>query len=142
MKNFIRFLDAEFHAVFEKNILSVKDYCDEIASFIKTNLVLELAKDIDQLQNFENNFIERNVDGELDKKTDTLKESELKLEAIREYLSLTIENREKKGKTTDYVKVHETEKNNFSLICTSRRCKILSDALPVTTSIVKLKYIN
>jgi DNA mismatch repair protein MutS len=132
----------QYLGVFEKNILSVKDYCDEIACFIKTNLVLELAKDIDQLQNFDNNFIERNVDGELDKKTDTLKESELKLEAIREYLSLTIENREKKGKTTDYVKIHETEKNNFSLICTSRRCKILSDALPATNSVVKLKYIN
>ena len=132
----------QYLGVFEKNILSVKEYCDELTGFIKTNLVLELAKDIDQLQNFENNFIERNVDGELDKKTDTLKESELKLEAIREYLSLTIENREKKGKTTDYVKVHETEKNNFSLICTSRRCKILSDALPASSSIVKLKYIN
>ena len=128
--------------VFEKNISKIREYCDELAGFIKTNLVLELAKDIDQLQNFDNNFIERNVDGELDKKTDTLKESELKLEAIREYLSLTIENREKKGKTTDYVKIHETEKNNFSLICTSRRCKILSDALPATTSIVKLKYNN
>jgi DNA mismatch repair protein MutS len=132
----------QYLGVFEKNILSVREYCDELAGFIKTNLVLELAKDIDQLQNFDNNFIERNVDGELDKKTDTLKESELKLEAIREYLSLTIENREKKGKNTDYVKIHETEKNNFSLICTSRRCKILSDALPASSSIVKLKYYN
>jgi DNA mismatch repair protein MutS len=132
----------QYLGVFEKNISKIREYCDELAGFIKTNLVLELAKDIDQLQNFDNNFIERNVDSELDKKTDTLKESELKLEAIREYLSLTIENREKKGKTADYVKIHETEKNNFSLICTSRRCKILSDALPATTSIVKLKYIN
>jgi DNA mismatch repair protein MutS len=132
----------QYLGVFEKSISQIREYCDELAGFIKTNLVLELAKDIDQLQNFDNNFIERNVDSELDKKTDTLKESELKLEAIREYLSLTIENREKKGKTTDYVKIHETEKNNFSLICTSRRCKILSDALPAISSIVRLKYIN
>jgi len=132
----------QYLGVFEKNISQIREYCDELAGFIKTNLVLELAKDIDQLHNFENNFIERNVDGELDKKTDTLKESELKLEAIREYLSLTIENREKKGKTTDYVKIHETEKNNFSLVCTSRRCKILSDALPASSSVVRLKYIN
>jgi DNA mismatch repair protein MutS len=132
----------QYLGVFEKNISKIREYCDELAGFIKTNLVLELAKDIDQLQNFDNNFIERNVDSELDKKTDTLKESELKLEAIREYLSLTIENKEKKGKTTDYVKIHETEKNNFSLVCTSRRCKILSDALPASSSIVRLKYIN
>ena len=130
----------QYLGVFEKNISNIKEYCYEIYSFIKTNLILELAKDIDQLQNFENNFIERNVDSELDKKTDTLKESELKLETIRDYLSVTIENKEKKGKTTDYVKIHETEKNNYSLICTSRRCKILEDALPSTNSIVKLSF--
>jgi DNA mismatch repair protein MutS len=121
-------------------VLSFSDLCT--AEFIKTNLVLELAKDIDQLQNFENNFIERNVDSELDKKTDTLRESELKLEAIRNYLSVTIENKEKKGKSSDYVKIHETEKNNYSLLCTSRRCKILEDALPASSSVVKLQYIN
>ena len=132
----------QYLSVFEKNVSSVKCYCDELALFIKTNLVLELAKDIDQLQNFDNNFIERNVDSELDKKTDTLKESELKLEAIRDYLSVAIENKEKKGKSADYVKIHETEKNNYSLICTSRRCKILEDALPLASTVVKLQYIN
>ena len=130
----------QYLGVFEKNIANIKIYCDEISAFIKTNLVLELVKDIDQLQNFENNFIERNVDSELDKKTDTLKESELKLEAIRDYLSVTIENKEKKGKSTDYVKIHETEKNNYSLICTSRRCKLLEDALPLVSAIVKLNF--
>ena len=130
----------QYLSVFEKNVSNIKEYCDELAGFIKTNLILELTKDIDQLQNFENNFIERNVDSELDKKTDTLKESELKLETIRDYLSVAIENKEKKGKTTDYVKIHETEKNNYSLICTSRRCKILEDALPVTSTIVKLSF--
>ena len=132
----------QYLGVFETNILQIKEYCNEISVFIKTNLVLELAKDIDQLQNFENNFIERNVDVDLDKKTDTLKESELKLEAIRDYLNVTIENKEKKGKNTDYVKIHETEKNNYSLLCTSRRCKILEDALPQATTTVKLNYIS
>ena len=127
-------------SIFEKNILQIKDYCDEITCFIKKNLVLELAMDIDQIQNFEHNFIERNVDNELDKKTDTLKVSELKLESIREYLSGVIENKEKKGKTTDYVKIHETEKNNYSLISTSRRCKILEDALPTINTTVILNY--
>jgi DNA mismatch repair protein MutS len=108
--------------VFEKNILNIKNYCDEISSFIVKNLNLELANGIEQTQNFEINFIERNVNADLDNKTDILKQSELKLEAIREYLSGIIENKEKKGKSADYVKIHETEKNNSSLICTSRRC--------------------
>jgi DNA mismatch repair protein MutS len=90
-----------------------------------------LAKDIDQLHQFELNFIKKGVDCELDKKTEMLKDSEKGLESIREYLSNLIENKEKKtSKSSDFVKIHETEKNNYSLLCTSRRCKILQDALP------------
>ena len=43
--------------------------------------------DLDQMQNFETNFIRMGIDEELDKKTCLLKESELKLEAIQNYLS-------------------------------------------------------
>ena len=126
---------------FEPNILSIGSYCDEIAEFINNNLDIVLAKELDQLQNFETNFIKPGIDEELDKKTETLKDSELKLEAIQNYLSYLIENKEKKsGKAADYVKIHETEKNNFSLICTSRRCKLLQEALPKDASIVTLYY--
>ena len=70
----------------------------------------------------------------------TLKDSEMKLNAIGEYLSTLIENKEKKSARTEYVKIHETEKNNYSLISTSRRCKILQDALPSQQTIVTLKH--
>jgi DNA mismatch repair protein MutS len=130
----------DYLTVFEKNILNIKGYCDELTSFIVKNINLELAKDIDQLQNFESNFIQKDVNNELDNKTYSLKESELKLETIREYLSGIIENKEKKGKSADYVKIHETEKNNCSLICTSRRCKLLEDALPSSNTVVKLSF--
>jgi DNA mismatch repair protein MutS len=40
---------------------------------------------------------------------------------------------------TEYVKIHETEKNNFSLIATDRRCKILEDFFKTDKS-VTLKY--
>jgi DNA mismatch repair protein MutS len=116
---------------FDMNIIEIGDICEKIVSFIENNIDLDLAKDIDQLQQFESNFIKKGVDCDLDKKTETLKESEKGLECIREYLSDLIENKEKKGtKTSDFVKIHETEKNNYSLLCTSRRCKILQDALP------------
>jgi len=127
--------------VFEENILDIGDYCSEIGAFIQQNLNLELAKDLDQIQNFENNFIRIGVDEELDKKTETLKDCELKLDAIQVYLSKLIENKEKKNaKSSDYVKKHETDKNNFSLLCTSRRCKILAEALPTTETNVSLYY--
>ena len=128
----------EYLSIFEINILNIKHYCDELSSCIGTHLNLELAKNIDLSQHYDINFIQQNVNTELDNKTNLLNQSELKLEAIREYLSGIIENKEKKGKTSEYVKIHETEKNNTTLICTSRRCKLLEDALPATKTAVKL----
>ena len=78
------------------------------------------------------------MDEELDKKTQLLKESEQKLNAISEYLSSLIESKEKK-KGTEYVKIHETEKNNFSLLATDRRCKILEELIKNKNSVI-LKY--
>ena len=132
----------EYLRVFEPCILNISDFCDEISKFISSNLDLSLVKDLDQLKNFEINFINRGIDEDLDKKTTILKDSELKLNSISDYLSKIIENKEKKssGKTKDYVKIHETEKNNYSLVSTSRRCKLLLDALPSENTIIKLKY--
>jgi len=134
----------EYLQSIEINILCIKDFCKNIKETIKNHLNLELVKDLDQLQNFEINFIEKEIDDELDKKTATLKDSELKLESIQNYLGSIIENTEKKGKkvTSDYVKIHETEKNSFSLICTSRRCKLLQEALPKDTTIIVLEYMD
>ena len=131
----------EYLQKFEPCILNIGEFCDEISQFISNNLNLSLVRGLDQLQNFEINFINSGIDDELDKKTNTLRVSELKLNAISEYLSKMIENKEKKGgKTTDFVKIHETEKNNYSLVSTSRRCKLLQDALPNDNIIVKLNY--
>ena len=132
---------TEYLHILDQNVSNVKLYCEEVSQFIDNNIDLSLAKEIEQTQHFETNFIQAGIDNDLDKKTLILKESEQKLHAIANYFSELIENKEKKnGKTTDYVKVHETEKNNFSLVSTSRRCKLLQEALPTELSIVNLKY--
>jgi DNA mismatch repair protein MutS len=131
----------EYLTDFEPNILHIKTYCDEISEFINININLAIAPYLDQLQNFEMNFIENGIDEELDKKTLILKDSEMKLNSIAEYLSTLIENKEKKsGKANDYVKIYKTEKNNFSLVSTTRRCKLLEDALPKEQTTISLKY--
>ena len=130
----------KYLATFEKNIDNINTYCDNIANFINKQINISLSMNIDQTQNFEINFIEHGVDIELDTKTDTLKDSENKLESIRLYLNSLIENKEKKSKPTEFVKIHETEKNNFSLITTSRRCKLLQEALPNDSGLVRLTY--
>ena len=128
--------------IYEPNTYKIKEYCDLLLSFIQTNINIELAKEIDQTQQFDTNFINRGVDSDLDNKTEIMNNSEDKLESIRNYLSNLIENREKKTKTksSDFVKIHETEKNNLSLLCTSRRCKILEESLPLSKKIISLTY--
>ena len=123
----------------QRDILYIYDYCKNITTFIDENINVEYAKELDTLQNFELNFIKTGVDLELDAKTILLSESEAKLESIRCYLNSLIHD---KAKTLDFIKIHETEKNNFSLICTNRRCKLLETALPLSQTIVKLKYDN
>ena len=45
---------------------------------------------------------------------------------------------EKSKKETEYIKIHETEKNNYSLSITNRRSKILKDLLYFTLIIYKI----
>jgi DNA mismatch repair protein MutS len=124
-------------------ILNIGNKCKSLINFVEENLNIEIAKDIDIYQQFEVNFIKPLVDAELDKKAELLKDSELGLEAIREYLSNLIEHKEKKtSKSSEFVKIHETEKNSYSLVCTSRRCKILQDALPSTPTTITLHTSN
>jgi len=62
-----------------------------------------------------------------------------KLAAIANYLSLRIQQTEKK--TAAYVKIHETAKNHATLVCTSRRATLLKAAIKtVAKSTVTLHY--
>ena len=132
----------EYLKNYESNIHSIKDFCNILLNFIDVNFDFELTKDIEQTQYFDINFIKKGVDNNLDSKTEIIKESEDKLESIRNYFSNLIENKEKKTKSkiNDFVKIHETEKNNFSLVCTNRRCKLLEDALPASKTFINLQY--
>jgi DNA mismatch repair protein MutS len=135
----------KFH---NENIDCIPGFCNDILSYLERHFDLDLMKDIDSFQGFETNFISKGVNKELDIKTEKIKECEAKLEAIRNYLTSCIEQKEKKTKTSstnstsnDYVKIHETEKNTFNLVTTNRRCKLLQDALPEKETTVSLKYL-
>jgi DNA mismatch repair protein MutS len=119
---------------------------------------MDLCKDIDNIHKIEQSFIKNGVDTVLDNKIMTLMESEDQLECCRAYFSSIIANYETGGKkkgskktsTSDesepstqdtFVKIHETEKNNFSLIATDRRCKILEEVLSLNKAkCVSLTY--
>jgi DNA mismatch repair protein MutS len=127
----------EYLLLNESHVLLIDDFCESIMAFINANIDIQLAKDIDNVQNFDVNFIKKGVDGPLDLKTELLKGSESKLESIRSYLNGRIRD---KGKTSDFIKIHETEKNNYSLICTNRRCKLLESSLPTSLTTMDLQF--
>ena len=120
---------SNYLSFYESNIDKVDIYCEKITEFIKKHMILEEAKEMDTLTQFETNFICQGIDLVLDSKNEELLESLDKLEAIREFLNDLIDRKEKGKGKSEYVKIHETEKNNFSLISTNRRCKFVEIGL-------------
>jgi DNA mismatch repair ATPase MutS len=106
---------------------------------IEPNTTLNL-KEFENPSDYEN--ISHEEQDEIDEDDDENDDEENEHE---EYNANSIDENEpyansKKRKTNEYVKKYVTDKNNHSLICTGRRCKILDDALPVSKTIVTLNF--
>jgi len=113
-------------------------FCDNIRTFISKYLNIELAKEVEQTQDFDINFINSGIFSELDERNETYDIAQMKLQSIKNYFNSLVEEKEKVKKNTEFVKLHETDKHNFNLICTSRRCNLLKDALPKEETTVQL----
>ena len=167
-------IDTTLNAYLSEKLLNLKillDNIDELIHFLNRNVDVDLCQSIDTIQKFEVNFIKMGINEDLDAKTELLNDSELKLEACRNYFNELLSVYETNGSSSktntksksksnlynnkedktipnsNFVKIHETEKNNFSLIATDRRCKILEEILKSKckqkiTSIVELEYLN
>ena len=132
-------------------------YIIEIVEKLDTFFIMEDCKDIENIQKIERSFIKKGTDQTLDDKIRILTESQDQLECCRAYFSSIISNYEtgskkpskksikhveaEEGSSSEYVKIHETEKNNYSLFATDRRCKILEEVLKKgNVHTVSLKY--
>ena len=131
-------------------------YIDEISLKLDSIFIMDECKDIENIQKIEKSFIRSGIDSSLDEKIRVLTESQDQLECCRHYFSSVISKFEngtkKKAKTStstsndepssEYVKIHETEKNHYSLLATDRRCCLLAEVLKKNKSInnVTLKY--
>ncbi len=131
-------------------------YIDEITKKLDSLFIMDDCKDIENIQKIEQSFIKNGVDTALDEKIRVLMESQDQLECCRCYFSSVLSTYESSNKkrikaklveddeesTPEYVKIHETEKNNYSLIATDRRCKILEEVLTKNKSskTILLKY--
>jgi len=123
---------------------NIKEQCEIIIRFLEKQINLNLCKDIDNYQNFDINFFNKGTNNLLDSETEVLMDSTDKLNAICDYFNNLILNYEKKTKTNDFVKIHETEKNVLSLISTKRRCTILKKCIEELNDnySVNLNYIS
>jgi DNA mismatch repair protein MutS len=124
-------------------------YIEEIITKLDSTFIMEDCKDIENIHKIERSFIKPGINQILDDKIRVLTESQDQLECCRAYFSTIISNYETKPKkiktkanltedsesssssstSSEYVKIHETEKNNYSLFATDRRCKILEEIL-------------
>ena len=135
-KNKFAFL-SNYLSFYEPNAGQLQVYCEKITEFIEKYLILEEAKEMDTLTQFETNFICQGIDPVLDARNEELMESLDQLEAIREFLNDLIDRKEKGKGKSEYVKIHETEKNHFSLISTNRRCKFVEIGLADLHNLIK-----
>ena len=133
------------------DIENVLDYIEELILFLNNRFDISKCKSIDTMQKIETVFIKSGFDSQLDSKVEQLSDSEDKLECCRLYFDTLLQQYEsKKSKvkktktgeketTVEYVKIHETEKNNFSLVATDRRCKIIQESISKISKIT-LQY--
>jgi len=124
---------------FSNKFTELNFYCDNVTNFINKYLSVDVAKDVDQTQDFDINIINPGIFADLDERNETYEMAQLKLHSIKNYFNSLVEEKDsKKSKNTEYIKLHETEKHNYNLLCTSRRCSLLKDALPKEETIIKL----
>jgi len=145
---------------FFKNNTDIKNFCDintilkEINNLIETTFNTNNAiwiDDIsqDRLGNIDIQkvlYINLKLNSEIDKYYKLSLETGKQLESIRNYLSSLIKATEKNTKTTDFVKLHETAKNDATLQTTKRRVvflkKILDEEIKQNSEITLKYYSN
>lgn len=128
---------------YDQDILHIHHLCDDLMRIIDNHIDRVLAIEVSQTSQFDINFIQRGIHAELDNQTQLMNESNDEIKCIKNYLSHLIDIKENKvPKGIEYVKIHETEKSCSNLVCTSRRCKILEEALPSTRKTVMLEYVS
>lgn len=128
------------------NFAHIKQYCQELLLYLESHLNINVISNIDTFSG-EINFLCKGQYPVLDEQNDLLINTEKTLEAVAtcfsEFIGMKEKNTRKKSKEegiTEYVKIYETEKNNYSLLCTSRRCKLLEELLPKEEKMITLNH--
>ena len=107
-----------------KNLVGVDKTCIDLNTILESTLNLSKCREICTLD-FEDNFIKTGVCVEHDLMVDNCDNAVELLEQLRKFFHGHVAKYEKKQKTTEYVKIHKTDKMGYSLIATKRRTELL-----------------
>ena len=128
--------------------MSIDTSCRAIIHDLQRVFDLELCRNLSEM-NEATYIINKGISPVIDTLLKASMEGGDQLEAISTYLSLLVQQTEKK--TAQYVKIHETSKSNAVLVCTSRRAELLKRAVvgvikkqksPTAMITYKSKYSN
>lgn len=111
--------------------LNITETADMLRTTISNTIDVDIAKGIDSLS-YDVNFIRAGVSSELDKLVSDLAINSERIDAIRKYLHKLISTQEKKSTSSEYVKLHETDKKGLTLCATKKRCETLKSFLAST----------
>ena len=119
-------LSVYLHHFIDKTI-NIDTACETFIELLEKSFIMEECKNISTFD-YDVNFVKTGISQELDNCVKMHIESKSKLESMRKYLDTLIAKGEKNTKN-DFVKIHETDKMGFTLVCTSRRGKLLTSQI-------------
>jgi DNA mismatch repair protein MutS len=111
------------------DFVNLENKIEGILNVIDKNIDLDLCKNIDSFIKFDINFIKSEIYEKLDEEMSLLKQKEKELSVVKDFLNELVCKNENKKKESDFIKIHETEKNNINFIITEKRSKMLENQL-------------
>lgn len=117
----------------------VINYLDDISLYIDNCIDIDKCLDNETLT-VETNIFKKGYNEKVDKEVFTYLENLEILNIIVEKINFLLEKEEKKSKTNDFVKIHETEKSPLIIQTTKRRSTILKKTLENHNGLLNIDY--
>lgn len=126
-KTITSYINKELENNTATKVFDISVICKTIRRFMGSFFDMEKCSTIDNL-NYDENFILPNVSKKLDELVYNYENSYIELKTLQGYFDgLVFEKESKTDKKYEYVKIHDTEKMGYSLVCTKRRAKLLEE---------------
>jgi DNA mismatch repair protein MutS len=115
----------------DTKMLQIQDFL----LFLESQFYMDRCSSISSFSNIDDTFIKPGVNSVLDQLYQSYKENTSNFNKIHQYFNTLIQSESKNIDTTEYVKIHETEKSGSTLQITKKRGLILKSILSKRESI-------